>query len=311
MNLKKILLVFTLLVYSYSYGQKIELVGTINFTNLLSNGSGHLLSLAANNSSSIFVIGSSASLVTYGKDTIKREGDYQPFILKIDEDGHLLEWAILPSELLNVSRMFFYNNQVGMLTSGENENAYLFTLDSDLNNLTKRKIGYNIAEVNDLIIGPNDNFYITGFIQESASFDSETVESTNLGSAYVASYGISGDLQWVQVVEDTGKGLGLLMVGNYIYMTGYSSCYCSWQYSILVSKLSAEGEVVWAHTYAQYKRAYGQYLQRTLSGGVTVMGLWEDDMYNLSTGRYLGPSERENILSGDSIFRWILPHKVF
>ena len=291
MNLKSILLVFALLAYSYSHGQNIELVGTINFTNLQSNGSGQLLSIAANNSSSIFVVGSSASLVTYGEDTIKREGDYQPFILKIDEDGYLLEWAILPDELLDISQMFFYNNQVGLLTSGEDKNAYLVTLDSDLNNLTKRSIGYNIAEVNDLVIGSNDNFYITGFIRKSVSFDNETVESTDLGSAFVASYGISGDLQWVQVVEDTGKGLGLLMVGDYIYMTGYSSCYCSWQYSILVSKLSAEGEVVWAHTYAQYKRAYGQYLQRTLSGGVTVMGLWEDDMYNLSTGRYLGPSE--------------------
>lgn len=151
----------------------------------------------------------------------------------------------------------YFGNQL-FLTSGE---ADVFTAKYDLNgNLiwVKKAGGAGFDYASSLDVDDNGNVYIAGTYENSISFDTTQLSTTNLfAESFYAKYDGNGNLVWAKTSKgnSTNQLTGIAVSGSSIYTTGFfggnfkmdatSLNSSTPSYDIMLAKLDLNGNMQW------------------------------------------------------------------
>ncbi len=183
-----------------------------------------------------------SSTISFDNFTLTQMGTYDIFIAKYDPVLNGWAWAtnaggtaddrgngiaVDNNGSLYVTGFFGDTSTFGStssLTSMGNGDTFIAKYDTNGNLIWAKNSGsINDESGNSVSVDSDRNIYITGYFNDTASFDNISVTSAGDIDIYIAKYNSAGVIQWVQryggVYGDKGIGITVDNANN-IYMTG-------------------------------------------------------------------------------------------
>lgn len=232
------------------------LLGSVAFAQtpqwLWSNGAGSIYSdsgkdIATDSAGNCVVIGYFCDTAHFGNITLTSSGGYDAYVAKMDSNGNWL-WA---------------NKCGGPVDGGPNVDW-----------------GYSVALDN------NDNIYITGYFNGSASFGNITLDGYGLSDVFIAKLDINGNWLWAKraggIRYDYSNGIAVDSAAN-VYVTGCFSASAHFgdatvnsfgNMDIFVTKLDTNGNFAWVKGYGGTEHDYGFNLVSDGNGYIFVTGIY-------------------------------------
>ncbi|MGI8966353.1 MAG: SBBP repeat-containing protein [Limisphaerales bacterium] len=200
-------------------------------------------SVATDGSGNIFVSGYFSGTATFGNSSnLTSSGGNDIYLAKYDKDGNLL-WAkragganhdtglhIKVDSGGNCYLSGFYRSTASfggtnLIVAAGNptfSDLYLAKYDPAGNVVWAKSAGGNLNDVSyDVAIDANTNIFVTGYFQNTATFDTTNVTSAGGQDFFIAKYNSAGTLFWVQSGGGTGADLGRSAAsdGTNVYVT--------------------------------------------------------------------------------------------
>lgn len=184
------------------------------------------------------------------------------------------------------------------LTTFGSSDIFLAKHDSIGNILWVKKFGGTTAETSLGISVHGEYVYVTGLFTGTAVFDDDTLVSAGGDDIFIGKFDLDGNVIWVKrfgsALDDNGIGCAADNLGN-IYVTGTftgtvvfgSTTLISVSPSvsdILILKMDAGGNVVWANNKGSGSAEFGQSITLDKWGNVLVTGNWAQT--NIITLKY-------------------------
>ncbi len=132
------------------------------------------------------------------------------------------------------------------------------------------------------------NFYVTGYFQGTATFDSTSITSSGNNDIFIAKYNTNGDFQWVKqaggTTWDAGYGISTDNTDN-CYITGYFSGTATFDstsitsagyYDIFIAKYNTDGDLQWVKQAGGTAWANGYGISTDNYGNSYTTGLFAD-----------------------------------
>ena len=229
----------------------------------------------------VYITGSFRDLIHFGGgNTLFSTGNNDAFLAKYDSSGNFI-WAKKAGgsssdigRLIAVDKagnsiiagrflgsMTFNSIALGNITLNSNGVTDLFIAKYDPmgNVLWAQKGGGVVTDApRGIEIDETGNLYISGVFSGTASFGSETINSTGASDIFLAKYNSSGQVSWAKKFggsqEDSGYGITIDHEG-YLYLTGFFSDTVIFDNDTLISnglrdafitKFLPSGDPVWA-----------------------------------------------------------------
>ena len=198
-------------------------------------------SIAADSSGNVYVTGSFSDTATFDSTILASIGESDIFIAKYDTDGNVLwvrqsggsmadlGYGIAVDLSGNVYVTGFFQDMATFdstsLASVGGYDIFIAKYDTDGNVLWVRQSGSSINDYGQSIAADSSgNVYITGFFQDTATFDSTSLTSIGESDIFIAKYDTDGNVVWVRKAGssnwDKGYGIAVDSVEN-VYVTGF------------------------------------------------------------------------------------------
>jgi len=233
------------------------------------------MSIAVDANGNSYVTGSFKDSATFGTTTLTSSGDGDIFVAKMDSNGNWL-WAkqaggtdydegmsiaVDANGNSYVTGYFFSNANFGdtnLISSGYDD-IFVAKIDSDGNWLWAKQAGGTSEEWgHGIAVDANGNSYVTGFYQESATFGTITLTSSEGNDIFVAKLDSNGNWLWAKQAGGTSYDEGVSIAvdanGN-SYVTGVfwgsatfgaTTLTGSGNFDVFVAKLDSNGNWLWA-----------------------------------------------------------------
>ena len=232
--------------------------------------------VAIDKSGDVIVVGYFSESATFGSITLNSSGGTDIFIAKYDGSSGNVSWAkraggtgydygydietdhqdnILVTGSFNGSATFDY----ATLNSAGSSDVFLAKYNNSGNLIWVRQGGGNDYDYgNSVEPDRDDNIFITGRFNGSATFGSFTLTSSGSSDIFIVKYNSSGNVLWARRAGGSGVDYGNGVstdATNSVIITGYFSgsatfgsinLNSSGSYDIFVAKYDASGNVQWA-----------------------------------------------------------------
>lgn len=157
--------------------------------------------------------------------------------------------------------MYFDNHVIGAPWNGPQQIYHSFLAKYDMNGNAQwaRSAGSWHSIANSADIDGNGNVYITGYFNDSITFDSITLYSNGQRDLYIAKYSPTGDALWATSIGgagwDEGKGISANQNGE-CFVTGVfadtiqvngNTLIGAGGTDVLIAKFNAQGNLEWMH----------------------------------------------------------------
>lgn len=202
------------------------------------------------------------------------QGSSDLYLLRIDKDGNLL-WSKTYGTNLEergVTINQFPNGD--LLLSGDvnggpfgSRDVYLLRTDADGNTLWSKRMGRNSADqVFHMQITSDGGFIYAGATQGGGlgAFDAHLLKADS-----------DGNIQWSRVyggfTNDSYEGVKELSAGGYI-VTGYTQSFGAGTHDFVLSKVDANGNLLWTKTFGGPGSDVGGHIITTSDGGFAFLG---------------------------------------
>ncbi len=196
--------------------------------------------IAVDNSGNVYVTGSFIGNANFGNVSANGNSTNNAFISKRNSTGNFISVIQLYSysELYSTSiamdsannvyiaGYFNYNIVLGTTTYvSNNSNDIVLIKFNSLGNILWSKVagGSGDDRPNKIAVDQNNNVYLTGYFNGTATFGTSSITSSGSSDIFVSKYDSSGNNQWVQraggTSADIGNGIAVDNIGN-VYVTG-------------------------------------------------------------------------------------------
>lgn len=263
------------------------------------------LSVAVSPSGDSYVTGYFASSITFGGTQLHSAGRREIFIVKVNTSGNIV-WAKKAGGT--------GDDKAEGIALDKNENFYIvgsFTQSASFSGTTITNSGKNSAFVAKYNSGgsilwaraagaccdttqyrcvatdENDNVYVAGYFNATASFGTNNFNSTGSADIVVAKYDDAGNLQWAKhaggIGEDIAYGIAVDKINHFVYVTGLVSApgnFDSYAYTIsgfkdiFVVAYDESGNVVWQKINGGGHRDIGSAIACDNHGSIYTTGLF-------------------------------------
>jgi len=231
--------------------------------------------ITIDDSGNSYVTGCIEETASFGSYSLTSNGSGDIFVAKLDANGNW-QWAtqaggssydegkaITTDDAGNtyVTGSFYQTATFGSysITSSGNKDIFVAKLDSDGNWLWATRAGGSGFDDGDGITTDNEgNSYVTGCIEETASFGSYSLTSNGSGDIFVAKLDANGNWQWATQAggssNDGGDGITTDDAGNSYVTGGFYETASFGSYSltsngssdIFLAKMDLNGNWQWA-----------------------------------------------------------------
>jgi hypothetical protein len=197
--------------------------------------------ISTDENGNVYVTGYFAETATFSGSSISSGGGLDIFIAKYSQSGDLIFLKSAGGSNYNlgrgimvgnnnrfylcgsfVNKAFFDNIQI---TSSGKADAFLACYDLDgTAQWVKKAGGRHEDRAYGITLDPENNVYITGDFDTTATFSGSEISSKDTIDAFVASYTSDGDLRWVTKMggKSVDHGIGIAVDFNAnVYITGF------------------------------------------------------------------------------------------
>jgi hypothetical protein len=274
---------------------KINPSGKFRWAVPLDGARGDICGLAVDSGGNIYFAGGFTGTATFGSTTLISQGDEDGLLLKLDPTGkvlwaravatgplhdHLNDLAIGSDGKLTVGGHFEGTATVAgtSLTAKGASDVFVARLDPDGGPIWVKQAGGDGDDwLGHLVVDAAGRTFAAGSVSANASFGSLTLAGTaGSTTAYVVRVGPDGTFE--KVFAPSGNGAGAIQVdsaGTVYVVTAYRVPWTDAWAQASLTKISADGSVAWAKTFAGTCGAVIYGLLVSADGSVTLGGFFQ------------------------------------